>query len=93
MGESGLTEIERHIVALVMQRKRNREIAAGLYVSLRTVEGHLTRIFRKLGVSTKSQLVRQLSSCEAAPQEPARIPATPHPDRPVPADASHVRRE
>lgn len=77
--EPGLTEIERQIVALVLQRKRNREIAAALYVSLRTVEGHLTRIFRKLGVSTKSQLVRQQISSESPVHEPARIPATPHP--------------
>lgn len=66
-----LTDIERQIVALVMQRKRNREIAAALYVSLRTVEGHLTRIFRKLGVATKAQLVRQLSGVDPSAREPA----------------------
>jgi DNA-binding CsgD family transcriptional regulator len=69
--ESRLTEIEQQILALVLQRKRNREIAGSLFVSLRTVESHLTRIFRKLGVSTKSQLFRQLSTAPA--QEEIRI--------------------
>jgi len=58
-GEATLSEIERRVLALVLQHKRNREIASDLFVSLRTVESHLTRIFRKLGVSTKSELLRQ----------------------------------
>jgi DNA-binding CsgD family transcriptional regulator len=56
-----LTEMEEQVLALVLQRKRNREIAATLFVSLRTVEGHLTRIFRKLGVATKKELYHRMA--------------------------------
>ena len=37
--------------------RRNREIAQRLYVTLRTVETHLTHGFAKLGVSGRSELV------------------------------------
>lgn len=50
---SGMTETENRIIDGVLMHKRNQEIAAELYVSLRTVEAHLTRIFRTLGVSGK----------------------------------------
>jgi DNA-binding CsgD family transcriptional regulator len=66
-----LNEMERQILALVLQRKRNREIAASLFVSLRTVEGHLTRLFRKFGVSTKAQLLRQVAADRETGREPA----------------------
>ncbi|MCW2805612.1 MAG: helix-turn-helix transcriptional regulator [Propionibacteriaceae bacterium] len=58
--DAELTETEHRLLALVRQGRRNREIADAMYVSLRTVEAHLTRIFRKFGVSTKAQLLRYL---------------------------------
>ncbi|MET0692704.1 MAG: helix-turn-helix transcriptional regulator, partial [Propionibacteriaceae bacterium] len=72
--EIELSDVEQQILALVMQRKRNREIAATLFVSLRTVESHLTRIFRKLGVSTKSQLYRQHTSNDHSASDPHDYP-------------------
>ena len=39
-----------------------RDIAASLFISPKTVEAHLTRIYRKLGVSSKAQLVAALGS-------------------------------
>lgn len=59
--DAALTEIEERVLALVLERRRNREIAASLFVSLRTVESHLTRIFRKLGVSTKRELYQLMA--------------------------------
>jgi DNA-binding CsgD family transcriptional regulator len=59
--EVALTEIEEQVLALVLERRRNREIAASLFVSLRTVESHLTRIFRKVGVSTKRELYQRMA--------------------------------
>ncbi|WP_028281471.1 LuxR C-terminal-related transcriptional regulator [Arthrobacter sp. H5] len=51
-----LTERERSIAVLVSQSRSNREIADVMFVSVRTVEGHVYRIFSKLGVSSRSQL-------------------------------------
>ncbi len=42
-----------------------RDIAASLFISPKTVESHLTRIYRKLDVSSKAQLVAKLGSTGA----------------------------
>jgi DNA-binding CsgD family transcriptional regulator len=55
-----LTDDEARIAALVIDGRRNREIAASLFVSVATVEAHLTRIYRKLGVRSRSELSRRL---------------------------------
>lgn len=55
-----LTLHEQEIVALVERGLRNREIAAALYISLRTVELRLTGIYRKLGITSRVQLVAHL---------------------------------
>jgi DNA-binding CsgD family transcriptional regulator len=55
-----LTEDEARIAALVSAGRRNREIAAELYVSVATVEAHLTRIYRKLDVRSRTELSRRL---------------------------------
>ncbi|MCW4466144.1 LuxR C-terminal-related transcriptional regulator [Glutamicibacter sp. MNS18] len=56
LGASGLTAREEEIVDLVRQGLSNREIARLLTVSQRTVEGHLYRIFAKLGITQRSEL-------------------------------------
>ena len=53
-----LTPTERRIAALVAQGKRNREIAQALFISVATVEAHLTRTYRKLDIRSRSQLAR-----------------------------------
>jgi ATP/maltotriose-dependent transcriptional regulator MalT len=47
---------ERQIVSLVAAGLSNREIAERLVISVRTVEGHLYRLFTKLGVNSRDQL-------------------------------------
>ncbi|WP_326700027.1 LuxR family transcriptional regulator [Streptomyces sp. NBC_01754] len=54
---AGLTDAEKRIVELVTEGHGNRDIAAALYVSVKTVEAVLTRIYRKLGVRSRVQLV------------------------------------
>jgi DNA-binding NarL/FixJ family response regulator len=45
-----LTETERRVAELAASGRTNREIAAELYMGVSTVEGHLSRVYRKLGV-------------------------------------------
>lgn len=51
-----LTEAEQRIAALVAEGKTNREVAAALFLTERSVETALTRIYRKLGVRSRSGL-------------------------------------
>lgn len=53
-----LTVAETRLAALVAQGKRNREIADALFMSVATVEAHLTRIYRKLAIRSRSELAR-----------------------------------
>ena len=43
----------------------NREVAAALFISPKTVEVHLTRIYRKLNVRTRAELARRIDHLEA----------------------------
>jgi DNA-binding CsgD family transcriptional regulator len=56
-GWPSLTASEQAIVQLVGSGLTNTEIAGRLFVSRRTVESHLGRVYPKLGLSTRSQLV------------------------------------
>jgi DNA-binding NarL/FixJ family response regulator len=54
----GLTEREREVFDLILQAKSNREIAAYLCISIKTVETHRAAINRKLGAHSTADLVR-----------------------------------
>jgi DNA-binding CsgD family transcriptional regulator len=54
--ELHLTSAEQRIVALVTEGLPNREIAANLFLSVKTVESVLTGVYRKLGVRSRTQL-------------------------------------
>ncbi len=56
LGFVALTGREREVATLAARGLSNREIADHLYLSLRTVENHLQRIYDKLGVSGREQL-------------------------------------
>jgi DNA-binding CsgD family transcriptional regulator len=62
-----LTPQELQIVQMAAQGLSNREIAQQLYLSQRTVESHLYRVFPKLGVTSRAQLVNALGSRAGAP--------------------------
>ncbi|HEX2426973.1 MAG TPA: helix-turn-helix transcriptional regulator, partial [Gaiellaceae bacterium] len=51
-----LTPAEERVAALVAEGKTNREVAAALFLSDRTVEGHLTHVFGKLGIKHRSEV-------------------------------------
>jgi DNA-binding NarL/FixJ family response regulator len=55
-----LTPAEERVAALVAEGHTNREVAAMLFVSDRTVEFHLSRIYRKLGVRSRAELTRHI---------------------------------
>jgi DNA-binding NarL/FixJ family response regulator len=53
-----LTAAEGRVAALVGEGLKNREIGWALFMSVGTVEAHLTRIYRKLGIRSRSDLAR-----------------------------------
>jgi DNA-binding NarL/FixJ family response regulator len=59
-----LTEAERRVVELAVQGLSNKEIAGSLVVTVPTVEAHLSRAYRKLGVRSRTQLATRLASLE-----------------------------
>lgn len=62
-----LTPREYEIAQLVALGKTNRSIAAGLYVSQRTVENHLYSIYGKLGVHTRTELALAIYRADDLP--------------------------
>jgi len=54
---AGLTAREREILDLVASGANNQDIAAQLFISEKTVRNHLTAIFDKIGVSSRSQAI------------------------------------
>ena len=59
--ESMLTGREKEVMALVADGARNKEIAAQLYITERTVKAHLTSVFNKLGVDSRTAAIAVLS--------------------------------
>jgi DNA-binding CsgD family transcriptional regulator len=58
-----LSEAERRVAALASRGYTNRDIAARLYLTVSTVEQHLTRAYRKLQVSRRRDLPTELDNC------------------------------
>ena len=61
-GVDSLTASERRIAEIASEGRTNREIAQALFVTTRTVEGHLTSIFRKLQLDSRSELHAALAN-------------------------------
>ncbi|MFJ6619294.1 AAA family ATPase [Kitasatospora sp. NPDC091335] len=65
---ASLTEAESRVAMLAAHGHTNREIAAKLYVTVSTVEQHLTRIYRKLNVKRRRDLPTKLSASDLQPE-------------------------
>jgi len=61
-GRQALTPREEQVAALAAEGRSNREIATELVVTQKTVEWHLKHVFRKLGLTSRSELLEALSA-------------------------------
>jgi DNA-binding NarL/FixJ family response regulator len=60
-----LTATEHRVADLIATGATNRDAAAELFVSVRTVETHVASIYRKLGVRTRAELARKVATARA----------------------------
>jgi DNA-binding CsgD family transcriptional regulator len=63
--QSDLTSQERHVAMLAASGLTNAEIATQLFVTTSTIEFHLSRVFRKLGITSRKQIGRKLSEADS----------------------------
>jgi DNA-binding CsgD family transcriptional regulator len=61
----GLTATEGRVAALAAAGHTNREIAAAAFMSEKTVEANLSRIYRKLGIRSRAELGVRLAALDA----------------------------
>src|SRR6516225_12042137 len=61
-GVDALTPSELRVARLAAEGRSNREIAGELYVTLKAVEGHLARVYAKLGIGGRGQLADALAA-------------------------------
>ena len=57
-GVDALTQREREIARLIVERRTNRQIAEELFLSPKTVETHIRNIFAKLGADSRVEVAR-----------------------------------
>ena len=62
---AALTRRELEVIEFVAAGKTNREIASDLFLSVRTVERHVSRIFEKLGVNSRAAAASQFERARA----------------------------
>jgi DNA-binding CsgD family transcriptional regulator len=61
-GAAGLTETEERVARLAAQGHANKQIAAALFISVHTVEAHLTHVYRKLEIQSRGQLATRITT-------------------------------
>ena len=64
---STLTATERRVAELVGSGHSNHETAAELFMSVKTVEANLTRIYSKLSVRSRTELANHMNKVDSAP--------------------------
>jgi DNA-binding CsgD family transcriptional regulator len=73
----GLTPTERRVADLVSEGRSNKEVAEALFVSVRTVEANLTRVYAKLGIRSRTELAATRPASDGRSRSPAPPPARP----------------
>lgn len=69
-GAGGLTPTQRSIAQLVVRGRSNREVADALFMSIHTVESHLTAVYRALGVGSRTELARRFRDSDGEFHDP-----------------------
>jgi DNA-binding CsgD family transcriptional regulator len=69
VGHAVLTPTETSVAELAATGRTTREIAEALYISAKTVEANLTRVYRKLGVANRAQLANHMAARGAGRSE------------------------
>jgi DNA-binding CsgD family transcriptional regulator len=69
-----LTPTEQRVAELVAEGRTNREVADSLFVSVKTVEANLSRIFQKLGIRSRRELRGRVTSPTGADESPPSEP-------------------
>ncbi len=64
---SELTPQERIVAALVAEGRSNKDVALELYLSVKTVQFHLTRVYAKLGVRSRAELAARFREAQDGP--------------------------
>ncbi len=65
-----LTPSEQHVVELAAAGHSNKQIARALFISVKTVEGHLSHAYAKLGATSRAQLAHRLQGQRSASISP-----------------------
>jgi DNA-binding NarL/FixJ family response regulator len=60
--DDALTEAELRVAALVASGRSNKDVAAELFTTVATVEAHLTRVYSKLGIRSRSELAHRATA-------------------------------
>ena len=60
-GPDSLTPTERRVAELAAASLTNRQVAEALFVTVKTVETHLARVYQKLGIATRAELLPSIA--------------------------------
>jgi DNA-binding NarL/FixJ family response regulator len=74
VASDGLTPTEQRVADLVAEGKSNKQVATELFVSVRTVEANLTRIYAKLGIRSRTELAAIRPASGVRSRSPAQPP-------------------
>jgi DNA-binding CsgD family transcriptional regulator len=78
-GLDSLTPSERRVAQFAAAGLSNRDIAQNLFITTRTVEGHLTHAYQKLGITSREQLPAALATRDIDTSNPASAGADRYP--------------